>query len=434
MPTPFIMPKMDMDQEKATIIEWLKKEGDTVKKGEPVLVVETEKITSEIEAPDTGRLVNLRYHENQEAPVTEIIAFILKEGETEQDLAELTASEKGKKDQSDEKITISKAVEKRATPVARRIADAEGIDVNQVPAKSEKVTKDDVITYLEEENAAQTSLKVAATPAARRIAENNNLEIIDIQGSGPRGRVQAQDVEAHISQRSISTESINLSSMRKRIAERLTTSYQTTPHIFLTVEVDMQQSELSRKRMNTLAAKDGLPEISLTAYLLRILAWCIKRHPYLNASFHGDQIQLTDQINIGVATALEDGLIVPVIPNADQLSINELNTSLKTLTNKARNGNLHHDDIKNGTFTISNLGMFGIQSFTAIINPPQAAILAVGAIKRKPVVIDQEDTVKVRPMMTLTLGADHRVIDGAVAANFLSDLVKALETPGMILM
>ena len=185
--------------------------------------------------------------------------------------------------------------------------------------------------------------------------------------------------------------------------------------------------------MNELAAQDGSPDISLTAYLVRVVAWALKRHPELNASFTEDGIMTSEAINVGVATALENGLIVPVIHAADQLSAREINECLRNLTRRAREGSLDRKEIQDGTFTISNLGMYGIQSFTAIINPPQSAILAVGTLTRRPVVIDTADTVAVRPMMMLTLGADHRIVDGVVAAAFLSDLVRALETPELLL-
>jgi pyruvate dehydrogenase E2 component (dihydrolipoamide acetyltransferase) len=210
----------------------------------------------------------------------------------------------------------------------------------------------------------------------------------------------------------------------------MTASYQSTPHIYLTVEVDMLEAEESRKRMNQLA---GEPSISITAYLVRLVAWALKRHPLLNATLEDDQIKLWEEVNIGIATALDEGLIVPVVHHADQLSAVEINLRMRELAQKARAGTLAREEIQGGTFTISNLGMYGVDSFTAIINPPQSAILAVGTVRRKPVVVDAEDTVMVRPMMMLTLGADHRVVDGAVAASFLADMVKAIETPELLL-
>lgn len=442
MPTAFIMPKMDMDQETVHINEWLKKEGDTVEKGEPVIVIETDKITSEVEAPATGKLAGIKYGENVDAPVTKVIAYILGEGETEADLPKETepVSEKSVKQEETGTLTAEKQ-EKPATSVAKRMAEAEGIDLSQVPAEGEKVTKSDVVAFLANEKSVKPRVETPATPAARRIAAEKDIDLASIQGSGPRDRVQAADVE-QIKTQSVAMpptqiplagEAIEISTMRKRIADRLTASYQTTPHIYLTVEVDMSEAEASRKRMNELAAKAKTPDISLTAYLIRMVSWSLKRHPYLNASLEGDQIKFWEDVNIGVATALENGLIVPVIHNADQQTAKELNECLRNLTRRARSGELTREEIQGGTFTISNLGMYGIQSFTAIINPPQSAILAVGTLTRRPVVIDKEDTVEVRPMMMLTLAADHRIVDGAVAAQFLSDLVKALETPELLL-
>jgi pyruvate dehydrogenase E2 component (dihydrolipoamide acetyltransferase) len=228
-------------------------------------------------------------------------------------------------------------------------------------------------------------------------------------------------------------ETISLSNIRKRIGDRLQASYQTSPHINLTVEVDMHEAEASRARMNTLAAQEEISPISVTAYLVRTLAWVLKRHPMLNATLTEDGIHLWEDVNIGIATAIDEGLIVPVIHQAGQKSIREINQELRYLTKQARVGNLTREEIQDGTFTISNLGMYGIQSFTAIINPPQSAILAVGAVERKPIVVDEDDTVKVHPMMKMTLGVDHRIIDGAVAAAFLAELVKALETPEVLL-
>jgi pyruvate dehydrogenase E2 component (dihydrolipoamide acetyltransferase) len=195
----------------------------------------------------------------------------------------------------------------------------------------------------------------------------------------------------------------------------------------------MHEAEASRKRMNSLAAEEGAEPISVTAYLIRVLAWVLKRHPMLNSSLTEDGIMLYEDINVGIATAIDEGLIVPVIHQAGQKSICEINQRLRYLTKQARAGTLTREEVQDGTFTISNLGMYGIQSFTAIINPPQSAILAVGAVERKPVVVDEDDMVEVRPMMQMTLGVDHRIIDGAVAAAFLAELVKALETPEVLL-
>jgi pyruvate dehydrogenase E2 component (dihydrolipoamide acetyltransferase) len=213
----------------------------------------------------------------------------------------------------------------------------------------------------------------------------------------------------------------------------LTASYQNSPHIYLTVEVDMSRVEESRKRMNKLNDKTGLSPISITAYLARLVAWTLKRHPFLNASLVEDRIELWDDVNLGIATAVPDGLVVPVIRQADQLGVADINENMRYLAKQARDGVLTREEVEGGTFTISNLGMFGIKSFTAIINPPQTGILAVGSTVRTPVVVDEKDTIEVRPMMSMTLSVDHRVVDGAVGAQFLTDLVRVIENPDMII-
>jgi pyruvate dehydrogenase E2 component (dihydrolipoamide acetyltransferase) len=434
------MPKMDMDQEKVTINEWLKKEGESVEKGEPVVVIETDKITSEVEAPASGRLARILYNENEEAPVTQVVAYILHDNETEADLPEVSENKEDKSVNQYEKSEKTESPRITATPVAKRMAQQEGLDLSAIPASGKKITKSDVQAYLDDSSGIQTRVETPATPAARRVADEKGININQIKGTGPRERVQERDVKVFLTKQETPLPQVfpgekqPLSSMRKRIAERMTTSYQTTPHIYLSVDVDMSEAEASRQRMNHLAEKEGIPDISLTAYLIRIVSWCLKQHPYLNASLENDKIIFWEDINIGVATALKDGLIVPVIHNADEKPTGELNDRLRYLTAKARKGELTREEVQGGTFTISNLGMYGIRSFTAIINPPQSAILAVGTINRQPIVIDDQDTVEVRPVMTLTLAADHRIVDGAVAANFLSELVKALETPEMLLL
>ena len=447
MPTPFIMPKMDMDQESVYINEWLKKEGDTVEKGEPVIIIETDKITSEVEAPASGKLARILYGENVEAPVTEVMAYILHEGETEADLPVLNKKEESVESAGvdlEESTTVDEAPEKFVTPLAARIAKDNDLDLNEIPFSKDKITKKDIETYLEsQKEIVETRVKTPATPAARRLAVEGNVALEKIEGTGPCGRVQAKDVKRITEDREekfavsevskVLGETISLSNIRKRIGDRLQASYQTSPHIYLTVEVDMHEAEASRKRMNALAEQEDISPISVTAYLVRTLAWVLKRQSMLNATLTEDSIHLWEDVNIGIATAIDEGLIVPVIHQAGQKSIREINQRLRYLTKQARAGALTREEVQDGTFTISNLGMYGIQSFTAIINPPQSAILAVGAVERKPVVVDEDDTVEVRPMMKMTLGVDHRIIDGAVAAAFLAELVKALETPEVIL-
>lgn len=443
MPIPFIMPKMDMDQEVVTITSWLKKEGDRIEKGESVIEIETDKIASEIEAPESGILAKILYHENEEAPVTKVVAYILKEGESLDDLEKDIAPASKPVEEVKTQTEVPKTAHS-ATPLAEKVAANLNVNIEQVPASGNKVTRKDVESFAEESKHTPLSrVQTAATPAARRLSEELGMSLDSLSGSGPRQRVQASDVlsaqretssfSKQGAQKQLAGTSVPFVGKRKRIAERLTASYQNTPHIFLTVEVDMSKAEESRKKLNDLAAKNGQANISMTAYLTKVVAWALSRHPYLNATLAADGIHLLEDINIGIATALDDGLIVPVVRSANYLSISQINEQVRYLSSQARNGSLTAEEVSDGTFTISNLGMFGIQSFTAIINPPQSAILAVGGLVRKPIVINEEDDLEVRPMMSMTLGADHRIVDGAVGAKFLADLVRALESPDLIL-
>jgi pyruvate dehydrogenase E2 component (dihydrolipoamide acetyltransferase) len=319
------------------------------------------------------------------------------------------------------------------------MAKEEGVDLAQVPAAAERITRGDVERFL----AAQKSsgrVAIAASPAARRLAQESGVALETVGGSGPRGRVQAADVlaaarsaPAPAAMIGREAEIVPLTSIRRTIAERMQQSFQESPHIALTVEADMTEAESIRKRFNVQAEKLGQARITVTALLIKFVAWALVHHPYINASFGGDSISLWKDVNIGVATAAPHGLVVPVIRNSDRLSVSEINMRLMDLAERARENKLKLEDVQGGTFTISNLGMFGIRQFHAVINPPESAILAVGAVVRRPVVVDEQDHVEVRPMLSLTLCADHRVIDGIVAARFLSDLVTGLESPGLLL-
>ncbi len=443
MPVPFIMPKFDMDQEKATIISWSKKEGDFVKFDEAVLTVETEKVAIDVPAPATGTLAGILFKDGDVVPVTKVIAYILKEGET---LADLPKGDLPRSPSTPEVVPVSQpvaapqAASVAATPIAIRMAKEEGVDLSKVKASGDKITREDVERFI----AAQKTVgrvTVPATPAARRAARESGVALETVAGSGPRGRVQSVDVVTAAKSVPASISEVNgreaevvpLTSIRRTIAQRMQQSFQESPHIALTVDVDMTEAENARKRFNLQAEKLKQPRITVTALIIKVAAWALVRNPYINASFNGDSISLWKDVNIGVATAAPQGLVVPVLKGADHLGVSEINMRLVELAERARENKLKLDDVQGGTFTISNLGMFGINQFRAVINPPESAILAVGTVVRKPIVVDDQDRVEVRPMMSLTISADHRVIDGIVAARFLSDLGIGLESPSMLL-
>ena len=394
MPVPVIMPKFSMTQEEGRVMAWLVAEGDIVEKGDPLLEVETDKVTMEVEAPESGVLRGVAVKEGDVAPVTAVIAHIVLPGE------------------------VWRAEPVKATPVAQRVAAAAGVNVGDVPAAG-KVRRQDVEAYLG---------KVRATPVARRLALVQGVDLTAVNGSGPHGRVQAKDVVSPV----VEEKAVQpVSAMRRTIAERLTRSYQTIPHITFTVAADMTAVTDLRRRLNERG--DGV-KVSVTAVLVKVCAWALGRQPLVNASWRVDGIQLHEQAHIGVAVALDDGLIVPVVQNAAHLGLAAIAEQVQDLTARARNGRLQPADVQGGTFTISNLGMWGVEQFTAVINPPQSAILAVGRIVKQPVVETAVgDELVIRPMMKMTLSVDHRIIDGAVAARFLQDVVAALEQPDRLL-
>ena len=437
MPIPFIMPKFDMDQEQATISTWVKKEGDFVKFEETILVVETDKVAIDVPSPATGTLAGILYQDGDVVPVTQVIAYILKDGESKADLPTLS-SPIGSSTLEPAPVTPAVALPVKATPVAARMAKEEGVDLSKVVTAGSRITREDVEQYLADQKPTRR-VTVPATPAARRIARENAVGLETVAGSGPRGRVQAVDVSLEAqSRRAIPidgrlAEVVEVRGIRQTIAERMQASFQTIPHIALTIEVDVSNLENVRAHLNALAEKRHEPKISMTALLVKIVAWALGQNPYLNASLIDGKIYLWKDINVGIATAIQGGLIVPVLHQANHLSVRHLADMLEDVTTRAREGKLDLRDVQHGTFTISNLGMYGIKHFRAIINPPESAILAVGKVIRKPVVINAQDEVAVRPMMSITLSADHRVIDGVVAAQFLQDLAQAIEIPEALL-
>jgi pyruvate dehydrogenase E2 component (dihydrolipoamide acetyltransferase) len=441
MPVPFIMPKFDMDQERATIAYWMKKEGESVKLDEEVLVVETDKVAIEVLAPATGILTRVLYKNGDVVPVTTIIAYILKEGESMADLPQVdlsTTQPLAEPVLVEAPIAAALVAPVSATPVAARMAKAEGVDLSKVTASGDKITRQDIEHYLANHKPVGR-VAVAATPAARRVSRETGIALEAVPGTGPHGRVQATDVRMAAKDVSITTANgrpadvIELTGIRKTIAERMQTSFQEIPHIALTIEVDVTALENLRKHLNVLAEKRSENKISLTALIVKSTAWALEQNPYINASLINGKICLWKDVNIGIATALENGLIVPVVHDANHRSVHEVAQTLHDLTKRAREGKLSLQDVQHGTFTISNLGMYGIRQFRAIINPPESAILAVGTVVRKPVVINDQDEVTVRPMMSITLSADHRVIDGVVAAQFLQSLAQAIEMPETLL-
>ncbi len=464
MATDVIMPKVDMDQETGTVAKWVKVDGDEVKQGETILEIETDKVAIEVEAPASGILRGILVHEGETVPIATTIAYILQPGEALPDdvgagprarpaADEPAAAPKAPVQQTDWEVPV--------TPVARKMAQASGVDLASVAGSGPggKVTKKDVQEALAVGGPSGNGLgKVYATPAARRTAAEQGVLLEKVTGSGPDGRVQADDVLAYAAATAAAAsaaqaavmpagaaalagaiEVVPLQGKRRTIAERLTASYQAVPHINFTASIDMTRFNEARAQLNGRAEKEDGARISATALLAKIVAQTLTRHPWLNSSFQeadgaqGAEIHLFRDVNMGIAVALEDGLIVPVVRDAANKGVAQIAAEINDLAVRAREGQLAPAEVREGTFTISNLGPFGVEQFTAIINPPQSAILAVGTTQPQ-VVPDENGEVVVRPIMKFTLAADHRVVDGAVAAHFVADLKAALEEPLLLLM
>ncbi|NCF67761.1 MAG: 2-oxo acid dehydrogenase subunit E2 [Chloroflexi bacterium] len=445
MATDVIMPKVDMDQETGTVGQWLKKEGDEVKQGETILEIETDKVAIDVEAPASGILSGILVGEGETVPIATIIAYILEPGEA------LPVGTKPAEPAQDEPPKIDGPVQQTdwevpVTPVARNLAAASGIDPSAVTGSGPRgrVTKKDVEEALAAPSPSGNGQgKVYATPAARRIARERDVVLGNISGSGPGSRIQAADVLAEADRLaetvapaailSPEVDVVPLRGMRRTIAERMTASYQQAPHIGFTWRNDMTRFNEARAQLNARAEKAGSPRISATALMVKIVGSVLARHPWLNSSFQGEDIHLYRDINIGVAVALETGLIVPVVHDVTSKGVSEIAKEVKDLSLRARDGQLIPAEVRGGTFTISNLGPFGVEQFNAIINPPEAAILAVGATQNA-VVAGEDGQVLVRPLMHITLTVDHRVVDGAVAAHFIEDLKSAMEAPVLLLL
>jgi pyruvate dehydrogenase E2 component (dihydrolipoamide acetyltransferase) len=454
-----IMPRFGMTQEEAEIVKWLCAEGSRVEQGDPICEVTTDKVNMEVEAPSTGILTNIRFKEGETVPVTQLIAEIVSEQEY-QKLDTQSLSEKQKESKTQPVLHPTPPPAVSATPLAQRIAAAEGLalDGMQGSGTRGKITREDIQRALDTravtESSGLNSLgKIAASPAARSFAKDHGIELENVAGTGPGGRVQGWDVRkyqqdfqsaaltpevgavastapAWTTERN-DVEIIPIEGMRKTIAGRLQVSYQQAPHIFLNMEINMDRAIALRAAINP-RLPAGREPVSLTAMIVKACALALRDQPLLNSHLVEDKIYRFNHVHIGMAVALEEGLIVPVIRDADREGLNGLGDRVADLSSRARQGKLRPDDVSGGTFTISNLGMFGIDQFTAIINPPQVGILAVGRIARR-FVPDENDQPAAHSLMNVTLSADHRVIDGLAAARFLNSLRDHLENPNLLL-
>ncbi|HEU4344150.1 MAG TPA: dihydrolipoamide acetyltransferase family protein [Candidatus Binatia bacterium] len=425
MATDVIMPALGVAQEKGTLLHWLKTEGQVVTKGEPLMEIETDKATVEIEAPASGILSNVTAAVGDEVPVGNRIAVILAPGEVASRAAAQYPHARSSPHPSP--LPEGEGINERRRPLPKGKRISEGRPVPE----GTPVSAGHPLPVGEGRGEGRSAVrgKILASPAAKRIAREKGVDLATLRGSGPDEAVLAEDVlrSARAGFPAVAggpqiKETVKLTAMRRIVGERMTKSKQTAPHFYLSIDADM--TGVTRQR-NALKAK-GEEEIpSVNDFILYATARALREVPSLNAAFTDQGVQLYSDINIGVAVALDDGLVVPVIRNADRLSLQELGKQSRDLAEKAQKKKLLPSDYEGGTFTISNLGMFGVDGFIAIINPPQCAILAVGQVA--PRVVAAGDNMVIRHMMTATLSADHRVVDGALAARFLQDLRRHLE-------
>jgi pyruvate dehydrogenase E2 component (dihydrolipoyllysine-residue acetyltransferase) len=424
MATEIKLPRLGQGMESGTIVKWLKSEGDTVEKGEPLYELDTDKVTQEVEADASGVLLKIAVAEG-EVPVGRTIAVIGEQGES------VEVSEDAQEDGSSARAREEEPERGREVPsgqAAQRPVRASG------PGEGARENR-------EVPPAEAVNGRIKASPLARRIARERGIDLRAVAGTGPEGRVVAEDVERAAATGGPPPTTVaaptflpqeveveQLSSMRKTIARRLTEAWQ-APVFQLGITVDMGRALEVRKRLVDLNADGVKPTVS--DLLTKVCAMALMRHRAVNALYKGDAIELHPTANIGIAVAIPNGLVVPVIQGCERKTIAEIAAARAELVDRARSGKLQQDDLDGGTFTISNLGMFGIERFIAVLNPPQAAILAVGSTEEKPVVVDGQ--VVVRPRLELTLTCDHRAIDGATGAQFLGDVKAFLEEPGLAL-
>jgi len=434
MATKVIMPKLSPTMEEGQISRWLKKEGDKVSMGEPLAEIDTDKATMEMQALANGVLRKILINEGQSAPLGQLIAVI---GEPNEDIASLLSEASAPAKQEPKKEEQPQQQE-QAKPTPQPQAKA--------AAATTAPTVRTVDNGRQPQAAATDSGRLIVSPLAARIAAEAGIDLRSLQGSGPGGRIIKKDIEAAISQpkaapaaqgfpRVVETGRFQqaaasayrdepASEIRKTIAKRLVTSLGPVPHFFLTTEIEMDRAAEMRKGINAL---DPDLKISINDIVIKVAAAALIQHPAVNASFQEKFVRYYERADIGVAVAIEEGLITPVIRSADQKSLSEIAAEVRELAERARSRKLKPEEYTGASFSISNLGMFGIDEFTAVINPPEGAILAVGAMTAKPVVRDNE--IVIRQIMRVTMSCDHRVIDGATGAKFLQTFKKILENP-----
>ena len=420
------MPKMSDTMEEGVIAGWLKKVGEEVKSGDILAEVETDKATMELESYDDGFLLHIGINEGESVPVDGVIAII---GEKDEDVSGILNELK------------SDVIEQNKKEIEEPESTPSEIEDKNIPVEEVK-EETDPVKEIKEDTISENDIRVKASPLAKKLAIEKGINISNVSGSGDGGRITKKDIENFSPVASTDTKSeiilpkihseesyeeIPVSQMRKTISKRLAESKFSAPHFYLTMEIDMKNCIEGRKKIN----ESSEIKISFNDIILKACAVALRKHPMVNSSFLEDKIRINHHVHIGVAVAVDEGLLVPVIRFADNKSLSHISSEVKSLAGKAKSKQLQPSDWEGNTFTISNLGMFGIDEFTAIINPNDSCILAVGGIRNTPVVKNGE--IVPGNLMKVTLSCDHRIVDGATGSSFLKTLKELIEDPIKIL-
>ena len=438
-----LMPKLSDTMTEGVVADWHKKVGDDVESGELLAEIETDKATMEFESFYDGKLLHIGVEKGDAAPVNDILAIIGEEGENVDQLIEEHQKEndKGKEDEEASKGSSSEDESKKQDQNTNNNDSSETADQKKsespAPVPEQKETEKSA-----ESTKDHSGGRIFASPLAKKLAQEKDIDLADVKGTGENGRIVKRDIENFVPYerpegsaapvpRSAATEESyseeNVSQMRKTIAKRLSESKFTAPHFYLTMDIDMDNAMEARKAVN---AKDDV-KISFNDMVIKASSIALRKHPAVNSAWMGDKIRKNDHVHIGVAVAVEEGLLVPVVRFADTKGMMQIGAEVKEYAKKAQDKKLQPEDWEGNTFTISNLGMFNIEEFTAIINPPDSCIMAIGAIKQVPVVKD--GAVVPGNVMRVTLSCDHRVVDGVTGSEFLNTFKSYMENPMMML-
>jgi pyruvate dehydrogenase E2 component (dihydrolipoamide acetyltransferase) len=423
------MPKLSDTQDSGTLASWNVSEGDKVESGDVVAEVETDKATMDVEVYDSGTILKILIDEGTTVPLGGLMAVIGEEGEDISDILEEAgngSSQNGEKDEEDEESEEN--AEEKEDQEKDENGESEQKESSEEETSEDESEEKEESSSSEQQSSSSQNGRIKASPLARNMAEDQGIDLSNVEGSGPGGRIIKRDIESFKTeepevQTGRQDQEIDVSQMRKTIARRLSESKYSRPHYYETVDIKAKGLIEARAQINDMI--EG--KISFNDLVVKACASALRNHPMVNVSWQEDTILQHGDINIAIAVAIDEGLITPVINHADQKGLEQISKESKELAEKARNRDLSNEQLQGSTFTISNLGMFGIEEFTAIINPPNSSILAVGAIREAPVIEDGEVVPGKR--MKITLSSDHRVVDGATAAQFLQTLRNMLETP-----